>query len=193
MLQRTWRALATPLFHVDLTDLQQSTVDVNERIDQLINRGLTGSTKWCLALLNRSVVYYALKDYVKSREDAIDAHEALIERCTNTSTHLFLSSTLAAKACRALSDEIDLAEKEYAVASHSHVIRTRVKPRTVRDMMRDRRRSLSQYLRQEAEEFERCAKRISQLPEKAFMRDKSQRVYTQDDPDYDKSRYPSEE
>eukprot|EP00759_Apiculatamorpha_spiralis_P013874 PhF_6_TR20574/c0_g1_i1/m.29695 len=123
-------------------------------------------------LLNRSMIYLAQNDFVKAREDAVDAHEAVLERCGRRSTNLYYTASIAAKASKALADEIDSTEN----LIQTKTLPTRLKPRTIQDMLRKSKMTYSDHLRKEATEFERCAFRIQNLPDKSFMRSDYERA-----------------
>ena len=164
-MRRCMFLLFTPQFVINLSDLRQSHIDVNERIDDLTRRGKVGSTKWSMELLNRSLIYFAAGDFTKAMGDAVDAHNAILQNSGTRSTNLFISARISAKAIRALADEIEAAEEQIGAYPIP-----RLRPRTVNEVMRKTRQGHVARLREEALEYEMCAQRISKLPEKHFMR-----------------------
>ena len=165
MLSRSLRFLATPHFTLDVADPEQSIFDANAELDHLTNTQRDGTVKWCYTLLNRSMAYLAAKDYGKAREDAIDAHVALQNRCGLHSSNLYFSATVVSKVCAAFADNVDeLEASEHITRELSSLL-----PRTIPALYRSKGMSITKYLRAEEKEYAQFARFIAQLPGHGHM------------------------
>ncbi|KNH04016.1 selenoprotein O and cysteine-containing protein-like protein [Perkinsela sp. CCAP 1560/4] len=158
--------LASPKFRLDSHDPDQSIVDANDALDTYERTNRAGTVGWSYALLNRSIAYLMKKDYEKAREDALDAHDALLKRCGRHSTNLYFSSQVVAKVSRAFADELDRLRTDESVIQEQSTLL----PRTLSSTMRKKGITPEKYLRMESDEHEKRAHFIKSMPGRYYMR-----------------------
>ena len=165
MLLRSVCRLSTPKFTLDIANPAQSIADANDELDRYSKMERTGTVKWCYALLNRSMAYCCAKEFDKAREDAIDAHIAIQDRCGPRSSNLYFSARIVSQVCAAFAAEIEQLEK----SEHITVELSTLLPRSIPAIYRKKGMSIGKYLREEEKEYAKFARYIMQLPGHAHM------------------------